>query len=1132
MTIWTLIFRSLRFHARSHLGALLGAAIGSAVLIGALIVGDSVRGSLRDMALQRLGKIECALVGGDRLFRSALAHDLLSIGNSTTDGTVTPILTIPAMATRSDGSARANRVQLLGVETNIVRLGGDLRLANLPPGTVALNEALASHLRVQPGDTVIFRAEKASALSREAPISPQSESSIVLRLKVHCVIAAENLGNFNLAATQLTPFNAFVSLAELQKSAHAEGRANLLVGALEGSTLNPDYFKKVWRLEDVQAELKLLPAAQQIELRSERIFIDPALTEAALKNSDRVRGRPWTNSNAIDADQKLAAELTNVQPILTYFANQLRSGEYATPYSMVTATTAPRVPADLKEDEIVINEWLAEDLQARPGTEIEVTYFLPESAGHLVERTNRFRVRSVVPLSGPYADRTLMPEFPGITQAEKTQDWDAGFPLVHKIRPKDEQYWKEHRGTPKAFISLTAGQKLWGNRFGNLTAIRFPLLTVAQETDRVARTKQALEVKILSEVHPAQLGLRFEPVRERGLAAASQSEDFGGLFLGFSFFLIIAAVLLMALLFQFGLEQRAPEIGTLLALGFTPKRVRRLLLVEGAIISLGGGFIGAVGGIFFAKAMLQGLTTIWRSAVGTSSLQYHATGTSLAIGFTASFLISTLTIWAMLRKQARQPARQLLNEGSNSEIQNTASIKPKRQFAQWIALGCCSSAIGLLGWAISQKESHSAETFFFSGMLLLVGALAGCSVLLRKLAQSHAGNHVSMMAVALRNSTRRRKRSLTTIALLASGAFLIAAIGAFKLDSNQNAEKRSSGTGGFAFIGETTLPIVQHLNEAPGRDFFGLNERDLAGASFVPLRVHDGDDASCLNLNRAQKPRLLGVRPEELYSRKSFTFAGLAKSIPADQGWLSLSTTNIEEIPAIGDEASIAWALHKKIGDTLDYTDERGNVFRIRIVGAVANSILQGSLIIDEQAFTKKFPGDTGYRMFLIDAPRAQLPQLSRELSRGLKDVGLELTPANKRLAAFNAVQNTYLNTFQILGGLGLLLGSAGLGVVVLRNVLERRNELALLLAVGFRKRSLRMLVLSEHGVLLVLGLCIGIAAALLAVLPALISPRGDIPYESLAITLGAILLSGLLWTWVATRAALRGELLKALRNE
>jgi len=142
------------------------------------------------------------------------------------------------------------------------------------------------------------------------------------------------------------------------------------------------------------------------------------------------------------------------------------------------------------------------------------------------------------------------------------------------------------------------------------------------------------------------------------------------------------------------------------------------------------------------------------------------------------------------------------------------------------------------------------------------------------------------------------------------------------------------------------------------------------------------------------------------------------------------------------------------------------------------------------------------------------------------------LTPALRRLAAFNAVQNTYLNTFQVLGGLGLLLGSAGLGVVVLRNVLERRGELALLQAVGFRRRTLQWLVLSEHGGLLALGLAVGIFAALVAILPVLLAPGAEVQYRSLLAMLAGVFTSGLAFTWLATWLALRGDLLSALRNE
>jgi putative ABC transport system permease protein len=326
--------------------------------------------------------------------------------------------------------------------------------------------------------------------------------------------------------------------------------------------------------------------------------------------------------------------------------------------------------------------------------------------------------------------------------------------------------------------------------------------------------------------------------------------------------------------------------------------------------------------------------------------------------------------------------------------------------------------------------------------------------------------------------------------------------------------------------------VVQDLNSRSGREFFGLGAEELAGVRVVPLRVRAGDEASCLNLNRAQRPRLLGVKPELLAGR--FTFASAAKGLDRRKGWelLRREQSPIAEVPAIGDANSIQWALGKKIGDTIDYTDEQGRAFKVRLVGAVANSILQGSLLIDEAEFTRRFPGESGYRMFLMDAPSNSVAQVSVTLSGALQDVGLELTPAPERLEEFNTVQNTYLGTFQVLGGLGLLLGSAGLGVVVLRNVLERRGELGLLLAVGFRRRALRRLVLAEHGALLGLGLAIGIAAALVAVLPAVLSPGTRLPCASLGLTLAAVLLNGLLWTWLATGFALRGNLLAALRNE
>ncbi len=681
MTFRTLILRSLRFHARAHLGVVLGAAVGSAALIGALVVGDSVRGSLKEMALRRLGKIQYALAPNDRFFSAELAE---AFGSGSSKGRVrqasdrpeptsaTSALRLPATASAQNGADRANHVQVIGVSDGFSNVGGSSQLTHLTDDGVALNEALAAQLNAHAGDAILLRIRKPSALSQDAVISPKSESSVALRLRVQVIVPANGLGNFNLAANQIPPLNAFLKLDVLASRAGIPGRANLLlVESLPKSTSNAvsrldSMLRDFLSLSDLELELRDLPGQGMVELRSSRIFLDAPIVRA-------------TRLASVGAAADSPANSTNYVDLLTYFVNQLSAGERAAPYSMVSAMGAPVVPADMHDDEILINQWLADDLQIGPGADLALAYFLADSGARLVERTNHFRVRAVVPMTLPYADRTLVPDFPGIAKAESTHNWDAGFPLVHTIRDQDDKYWKQWRGTPKAFITLAAGQKIWANRFGDLTAVRFlvPTNTTPPEV------RGTLERKLLREFKPDELGLRFKPVCEQAEAAANQAQDFGQLFLGFSFFLILAALILMALLFQFGLEQRISEVGTLLALGFTPKQVRRLLLAEGAALALVGGIIGVLGGIGYARVMLVGLKTIWRDAVGTSALQFHLTAPTLVIGLFSSVVVSAMTIWLVLRKQARRPARELLAGGEEGERPRGEEILPLTARHEW-----------------------------------------------------------------------------------------------------------------------------------------------------------------------------------------------------------------------------------------------------------------------------------------------------------------------------------------------------------------------------------------------------------------------------------------------------------------
>lgn len=1164
-----LVRRSVVFYARSHLGTLLGAAVGAAVLVGALVVGDSVRGSLLELALLRLGKVDLAAASGDRLFRDSLAMrvqaSLLPPGISRQgEPGVACVLSLPATAVNQTGEARANQVSIQGVQPKFWQLApGETAPPAIPADGVAINEPLARHLDAKAGDEILFRVAKPSDLSRDAPLTPSEETTVPMRLKVAKILVDEEFGRFALHGGQLAPLNAFVPLSILQARIGMPGRANLLLipetslpttpgAAIPAQQLGTDFtlrragavLRQRFQLADAQLEWRDQPKSGALDLRSPRVFLDTAVGDAFF-------GPGSTNAHVMALRRSLSG--LSATGVLTYFVNELRLGDHATPYSMVTAAAPPVLPRAIGDDEILISQWLADDLGAGEGDELTLRFYVVGASRKLEEGTAAFTVRGVLPMTSPALDPGLMPEFPGMTESENCRDWDTGLPIdTDAIREKDEGYWDQYRGTPKAFITLAAGQKLWSNRFGNLTAVRIQAAGAPGNATRsrqiVASRRSTLETLLIRTLDPAGFGLSLQPVRERALAASNGAQDFGQLFLGFSFFLIAAALLLMAVLFQFAMEQRAAEVGTLLALGFRPGQVRRLFLGEGAALAALGTILGIWGGTAYAKAMVNGLSSVWRDAVGGTPLGYHVSEATLATGAVAAWVVAVLTIWWALRRQAGRPARELLNEGNiafdlddGTRLTKSGRTRPKRRWSGVVALVAFVGALASAGSAFFAGDNAAAGAFFGAGALLLVAGLAGATAGLQRLGRSARTNRLSLGALGLRGLTRRRRRSVATMALLASGTFLIASIGVFRLEMPDDATRRDSGTGGFTLVGAATQPVLYDLTSEEARDTYALADNLWEGAGVVSFRVRDGEEASCLNLNRAQTPRVLGVNPEDLAERGAFRFAQVMKGLPRSLGWEVLDRSRCtengvtlapDEVPVVGDAASIQYALGNQVGGTLDYPDGRGGVLKLRIVGAVANSILQGSLVMAESEFVQRFPDEAGYRWFLMDAPPARHEELAKELTRSLSDLGFETTGAVTRLAEFNAVQNTYLGTFQVLGGLGLLLGSFGLGAVVLRNVLERRSELALMQALGFLPAALRRLVLREHLILLGGGLGIGVVAAIIAVLPTVLLTGLPVPYLSLGLTMLAVLVNGALWTWLATMAALRGNLLAALRND
>jgi ABC-type lipoprotein release transport system permease subunit len=755
------------------------------------------------------------------------------------------------------------------------------------------------------------------------------------------------------------------------------------------------------------------------------------------------------------------------------------------------------VPADLKDDEILVNRWLADAIGVGPGDALTVGYSELTPSQDFAARTRSFRVRAVVEMEALEAERDLFPEFPGLTDVDSCRDWDIGITLEeNKLKdPANEEYWKKHKETPKALVTLAAGRSMWANRYGDLMAVRFPGTDAA-----------GVAAELRSRLKAEDAGLVFRAVRAPAERAVSESMDLGRLFLGMSFFLIVASLLLTAMLFVFTVEQRAREMGVLRAVGFRPAGVRRLFLGEGAVLAVAGSLLGVPVGLAFARALVWGLGTAWSGAVADAAISFHATALSGLTGAAAAAAISLLAMAVTIRRQARRPVRELVAEDLSVSSVPTAK--------GWTAL----AGVSLSGAAVlALAGGGSPGAFFGAGALMLVGGIA----LIRIRLGRQAGG-LSVAGLGVRNASRRPGRGAATAAMLASGCFIVFSVSAFQEDLSRLGSERRSGTGGFEIYGESSIALHQDLNGEKGRAAFRLAE---SGVSFVPLRVREGDDASCLNLNQAVAPTILGVDPEKLEALGAFAEPALWKLLEADG----------DAVPAlVGDAATAVWKLKRKVGDVLDYRDERGEAFRVRLAGALPTrlSVLQGRILIANRHFTRLFPSEGGHRVFLIDAPAGSEERVIAHLSERLEAAGFEAVRSTDRLREFYAVESAYLRMFLVLGGLGLLLGTAGMAVLVLRNILERRSELALLRAVGFAPREAVRVVLAEHRFLLVAGLIAGTAASAVAVGPAAFQPSIRIPWLLLAGFLAGTAAFALGWIAAAARAALRIPLVPALRHE
>lgn len=1065
MKISTLVTRNLGYYWRNHAAVAAGVAVAVAVLAGALLVGDSVRGSLRDLVLSRLGKTD-SVVTSSAIFREKLAGAFQGSA---------PLTTLEAVVSKDRGR-RIGGVQVYGVDERFWQFQGEPQ----PADGAGISVALARDLDFHDGEAVLVRVPKYSAIPLESLHGRKDDAGRTLRLNPRVLAGAA--GEFSLRPQQGDVRAVFVPLHRLQRDLKTEGHVNTLL--LPASADAAAALRSAFTLDDLGVRIRVLDNPKSLAIEKESTLLDDALIQPVMATAQAMKLTP--------------------QPMFTYLVNTVRVGGREIPYSLVTAT---------EDRGVWLNDWAARELAAKAGDTVEIEYYVWQEGGALSTAKASFRLDGVSPMGA--FDPGMAPEYPGITTSKRLVDWDPPFPMdMKRIRPRDEAYWDRFHTTPKLILPLKESQRLWPSRFGSLTAIRLRL----DESQEPAAARDEFARRLRAAIDPGKAGLTVFPARAQSLAASRGATDFSEYFVYFSFFLVVSAVMLVGLFFKLGVEQRSKEIGVLRTIGFAPAALRRIFLREGVLLAAIGGVIGVLGAAGYGWLIMEGLRTWWIGAVGTTLLRLHLGGPTLAYGFAGGLITSVLVIaWTLRGLEAVTPRG--LVHGSPAAVRTTSRVLPA------VTAICAVLGLGLLAASTAGAIGRTAG-FFGAGSLLLIAALAG----LRAWLGSTRGGIGTVARLGLRNAAFRPGRSTLCIALIASATFIIVAIDAFRRAPEPLTDKKA-GHGGFALLAESLLPVVYDPNTAAGQENLNLAGRtDLAGVHFTSFRLKPGDDASCLNLYEPRNPRILGA-PASFLQEGRFRFQESLEQ--SANPWLLLEKESSDgTIPAIADANSMTYVLHRNLGDEFVLDAGGAHPIRLRLVAALADSVLQGELIISEKNFLRVFPEQQGFRFFLVDAPSERARTVAAALAEALSDYGVSAVETRERLDTFHRVENTYLSTFQTLGGLGLVLGTLGLAAVLLRNVLEQRRELALLRAVGYRAVHLAALVLAENIFLLGAGLLSGTLAAVVAITPALTERGGHWPLVSWVFLLPGVLITGLAASIAAVAAAIRSPILPALRSE
>jgi len=623
-------------------------------------------------------------------------------------------------------------------------------------------------------------------------------------------------------------------------------------------------------------------------------------------------------------------------------------------------------------------------------------------------------------------------------------------------------------------------------------------------------------------------GLEYKMVEIKKDVLEDNKENFRqftDLFLVFGTFSIIAGVILIINIFVMLAEERKSEMGMARAIGMKRKHLKRMYLSEGTIYALIASLVGVFFGIGIGFLIIFALEEIFKSFGAVNILQHFTfTNSSILIGFVSGFLITIFTIFFTSHRISKLNIVRAIRDIPEPVISRSdrrtmiigilvfifgfflliSGIVSKMIapfisgvslvifgfgiiLRRWIGDRVAFNLVGLIIlilWVLPSDffpdYKGGIEMFIVSGLFLVFSAMLivmfNSDQIIRGLTFliGRGKSRQAVLKTAIKYSLKSKFRTAMTIAIFALIIFTITTmsmiVGMLGTNIERQVEKASGGYEILAFC-NLHSPIENIDNELNDT---GLNQKiDKIAApvsGIVALNITDffGDTAYY---------RMLGVSDRFIEENK-FEFSKLLSEYKSgNDAWNAIrENRNLVIIDAsiLGSDYGPSTAFFTvDVGETIEMKDKDNNTVKKKIIGILDTTFIQG--IFSYENYVKEEFGFTSSTFFLFSIKEGEdVDNTAKEIERTLLKNGMQAFAIETLVLESIKAMNQFFNLFDAFMGLGLIIGIAGLGIITIRSVHERRQEIGMMRAIGFKRRMVSSSFLIETSFISLIGIIIG----------------------------------------------------------